>query len=140
MCASSVLCWPCSHLSCRVCMQVEAKVVAEIDSVVGDRLPGGRAAQLGLRCVTREHWAWGPCIGTSSALSPYLSYHLRTSPPWPPLGCAAGLSDIYAMPYLRTVLAESLRLYPQPPILIRRCVSVCLCVCGGGGGVHPAVA
>jgi hypothetical protein len=30
------------------------------------------------------------------------------------------LDDIKAMPYLRATLGESLRLYPQPPILIRR--------------------
>lgn len=33
--------------------------------------------------------------------------------------CAA-LDDIQSMEYIRLVLAESLRLYPQPPILIRR--------------------
>lgn len=33
---------------------------------------------------------------------------------------SAGLDDIKAMPYCRAVLAESLRLYPQPPLLIRR--------------------
>jgi len=33
---------------------------------------------------------------------------------------APGLEDIKAMPYLRATLAESLRMYPQPPILIRR--------------------
>lgn len=32
----------------------------------------------------------------------------------------AALKDIEKVPYLRKVLAESLRLYPQPPILIRR--------------------
>lgn len=35
------------------------------------------------------------------------------------LSCA-GLSEIAQMPFLRATLAESLRLYPQPPILIRR--------------------
>nr|AGK38421.1 CYP97B1 [Parachlorella kessleri] len=50
--------------------QAEARVVEEIDRVVGDRQPE--------------------------------------------------MADIYAMPYLRAALAESLRLYPQPPILIRR--------------------
>ncbi|PRW39133.1 cytochrome P450 chloroplastic isoform C [Chlorella sorokiniana] len=49
---------------------VEAKVLAEIDAVVGDRVP------------TSE--------------------------------------DIGRMPYLRMTIAESMRLYPQPPILIRR--------------------
>lgn len=34
--------------------------------------------------------------------------------------CPAALEDIKAMPYLRACLGESLRLYPQPPILIRR--------------------
>mmetsp|Transcript_24935 Transcript_24935/g.62837 ORF Transcript_24935/g.62837 Transcript_24935/m.62837 type:complete len:217 (+) Transcript_24935:3-653(+) len=34
-----------------------------------------------------------------------------------------GFEDIAAMPYLRATLAESLRLYPQPPILIRRALS-----------------
>ncbi len=29
-------------------------------------------------------------------------------------------SDVQQLPYLRMVLAESLRMYPQPPILIRR--------------------
>lgn len=32
----------------------------------------------------------------------------------------ADLEDISKVPYLRDVIAESLRLYPQPPILIRR--------------------
>jgi len=32
----------------------------------------------------------------------------------------AALEDIEKLPYVRKVLAESLRLYPQPPILIRR--------------------
>lgn len=34
-----------------------------------------------------------------------------------------GLSDISAMPYVRATLGESLRMYPQPPILIRRALS-----------------
>jgi cytochrome P450 len=33
---------------------------------------------------------------------------------------APGFADAPAMPYVRACLAESLRLYPQPPILIRR--------------------
>ena len=33
---------------------------------------------------------------------------------------APGFADAPALPYLRACLAESLRLYPQPPILIRR--------------------
>ena len=36
---------------------------------------------------------------------------------------AAGLSEIAQMPFLRATLAESLRLYPQPPILIRRALA-----------------
>eukprot|EP00879_Flechtneria_rotunda_P012254 GHRR01012799.1.p1 GENE.GHRR01012799.1~~GHRR01012799.1.p1 ORF type:complete len:403 (+),score=156.72 GHRR01012799.1:30-1238(+) len=53
--------------------EVEAKLLAEVDAVVGDRVPG--------------------------------------------------LEDIKSMPYTRAVLAESLRMYPQPPILIRRALS-----------------
>ena len=34
--------------------------------------------------------------------------------------CGAALEHIARLPYLRATLAESLRLYPQPPILIRR--------------------
>jgi len=34
-----------------------------------------------------------------------------------------GLEDIAKMPYLRSALAESLRIYPQPPILIRRALA-----------------
>lgn len=34
----------------------------------------------------------------------------------------AASEDIGRMPYLRMTIAESMRLYPQPPILIRRCV------------------
>lgn len=34
-----------------------------------------------------------------------------------------GIDDIKNMPYLRASVAESLRLYPQPPILIRRALS-----------------
>ena len=34
-----------------------------------------------------------------------------------------GLEDLRAMPYVRAMLAESLRMYPQPPILIRRSLS-----------------
>ena len=35
-------------------------------------------------------------------------------------GTPAGLAEMQQMPYVRAVLSESLRLYPQPPILIRR--------------------
>jgi hypothetical protein len=39
-------------------------------------------------------------------------------------GCGlAGLEDIKAMPYVRQTLAESLRMYPQPPLLIRRALA-----------------
>ncbi len=30
------------------------------------------------------------------------------------------MADIRALPYVRATLGESLRLYPQPPLLIRR--------------------
>ncbi|KAF6259067.1 cytochrome P450 [Scenedesmus sp. NREL 46B-D3] len=53
--------------------EVEARLLAEIDAVVGDRAPG--------------------------------------------------LEDIKALSYTRATLAESLRLYPQPPLLIRRALS-----------------
>lgn len=53
--------------------QVEARLLAEIDAVIGDRDPG--------------------------------------------------LEDIKALSYTRATLAESLRLYPQPPLLIRRALS-----------------
>lgn len=36
---------------------------------------------------------------------------------------APSLEDIGSLPYLRAILSESLRLYPQPPILIRRALS-----------------
>lgn len=36
------------------------------------------------------------------------------------LGAHADLDDIKKLPYVRAALAESLRMYPQPPILIRR--------------------
>jgi cytochrome P450 len=36
---------------------------------------------------------------------------------------APGIDDIKNLPYLRASVAESLRLYPQPPILIRRALS-----------------
>lgn len=35
----------------------------------------------------------------------------------------AGLEDIKALPYVRQALAESLRMYPQPPLLIRRALA-----------------
>ena len=34
-----------------------------------------------------------------------------------------GIEDMRAMPYVRCALAESLRMYPQPPILIRRALA-----------------
>lgn len=37
--------------------------------------------------------------------------------------CAAEIEDLRAMPYVRAALAESLRMYPQPPILIRRALA-----------------
>jgi cytochrome P450 len=38
-------------------------------------------------------------------------------------GSTPTLSDISTVPYLRNIVAESLRLYPQPPILIRRALA-----------------
>lgn len=35
----------------------------------------------------------------------------------------AGLEQLSQLPYVRAILAESLRLYPQPPILIRRALN-----------------
>lgn len=34
-----------------------------------------------------------------------------------------GLEQLQQLPYARAILAESLRLYPQPPILIRRALA-----------------
>lgn len=42
-------------------------------------------------------------------------------------------SDVQRMPYLRMVLAESLRMYPQPPILIRRALGEDVLPSGLGG-------
>lgn len=33
------------------------------------------------------------------------------------------MDDFAKLPYLRMTIAESMRLYPQPPILIRRCAA-----------------
>lgn len=38
-------------------------------------------------------------------------------------GTTPTLADIATVPYLRNIVAESLRLYPQPPILIRRALA-----------------
>ena len=49
--------------------------------------------------------------------------HRGCPPPWQvcgSLGCGAGVDTIQRLPKTRAALAESLRLYPQPPILIRR--------------------
>jgi len=40
-----------------------------------------------------------------------------------PDGRPPTLEDVAALPYIRACLAESLRLYPQPPILIRRALA-----------------
>ena len=37
--------------------------------------------------------------------------------------CVAGLAELQGLPAVRAALAESLRLYPQPPILIRRALA-----------------
>ncbi len=39
------------------------------------------------------------------------------------LPICAGLEQLQQLPYVRAILAESLRLYPQPPILIRRALA-----------------
>lgn len=39
------------------------------------------------------------------------------------LSTCAGLEQLQQLPYVRAILAESLRLYPQPPILIRRALA-----------------
>lgn len=38
-------------------------------------------------------------------------------------GGGTGLEDLEKLPYVNAVLAESLRMYPQPPILIRRALA-----------------
>ncbi|MEW5302811.1 MAG: hypothetical protein WDW36_005557 [Sanguina aurantia] len=69
--------------------EVMAKVLAEVDSVVGDRTPT--------------------------------------------------LEDMRAMPYVRATIGESLRMYPQPPILIRRALNEDTLPSGLGGapGGYP---
>ena len=70
----------------------------------------------------------------------------RTHPPFHPCCPPPELADMYQLPYTRTVLAESLRLYPQPPILIRRCegrgggalVAGCTAGAAGAGPCMPA--
>ena len=37
--------------------------------------------------------------------------------------CDVGLEQLSQLPYVRAILAESLRMYPQPPILIRRALN-----------------
>lgn len=44
-----------------------------------------------------------------------------TRSPHPPI--PAAMDDFAKLPYLRMTIAESMRLYPQPPILIRRCAA-----------------
>lgn len=63
--------------------EVEARVLAELDTVLGDRDPT--------------------------------------------------LEDLRALPYVRSVLGESLRLYPQPPLLIRRALAPDTLPSGLGG-------
>ena len=46
------------------------------------------------------------------------------------------MEDLAALPYVRSVLAESLRLYPQPPILIRRALQADVLPAGRHG--NPA--
>lgn len=54
---------------------------------------------------------------------PYVRAHptARHHSPRPPTALAApALDEMRALPYVRATLAESLRMYPQPPLLIRR--------------------
>lgn len=37
--------------------------------------------------------------------------------------CDADLEQLSQLPFVRAILAESLRMYPQPPILIRRALN-----------------
>jgi cytochrome P450 len=39
------------------------------------------------------------------------------------VGAGLGMEDLEKLPYIRAVLAESLRMFPQPPILIRRALA-----------------
>lgn len=46
---------------------------------------------------------------------------------------APTIDDIKSLPYLRATLGESLRMYPQPPILIRRALNEDTLPAGLGG-------
>jgi cytochrome P450 len=88
---------------------VAARLVKEVDGVVGDAPPGlhmfcsdpDQNVVFPLPVMTPSEW-------DDQILAERAAAH------------AAGLSEIAQMPFLRATLAESLRLYPQPPILIRR--------------------
>ena len=76
----------------------------------------------------------------ASGRDPIAPLTVRLLSPALPLPPCAALEDIAKMPYTRMAIAESMRLYPQPPILIRRrassrgdgeevngCCSCCCC-------------
>jgi hypothetical protein len=124
--------------------EVEAKLLAEIDAAIGDRTPSERARGRGGAGggVGRGPW----CSGACGAAPPLAA--ARVSVKWPAPGARAprprltappaprpppAIDDLKALPYLRATLAESLRMYPQPPLLIRRALAPDTLPSGLGG-------
>ena len=120
--------------------EVQAQLLAEIDSVVGDREPsewraggGGGWHTLGRRAGTDSR-SGGGCHGQHPHATPDPPFEapclrrvwrapvkaVLSTRVWCASCLRAGMDDVRAMPYLRATLAESLRMYPQPPLLIRR--------------------
>lgn len=78
-------------------------------------------ACIGLLVLLRVRVHWSGCSDVHAMSAPLLPPAKVPQPTDPPLCAApAAIADIRNLPYLRACLAESLRLYPQPPILIRR--------------------
>jgi cytochrome P450 len=72
--------------------------------------PPARLRIVSTLCEASRREQHTPC---HHAVRVFMCHHAPLCPP-------AGLEDIKALPYVRQTLAESLRLYPQPPLLIRR--------------------
>lgn len=98
--------------------RVEAAVLEEIDSVLGDRTPGTLLVECGL--------VWNGVVCPRRTCAACCEHNSARHP-------TAEWSHVQRMPYLRMVLAESLRMYPQPPILIRRALGEDVLPPGLGG-------